>query len=232
MASWPHESRLGNRATAESFHSPRVGRIFRLRCLLGIVGDYCGLRGRDEPERDFAARRGKRGLDQGGGKGATTVVATRLRRVDMASALLRRQLAHKIALPRRCLFSSTSSSLAQAAPQSQSPSSSSTSPPGGKNVFNRHIAEDLQGVTASEILAESGTRKDAQMRHFTGEEIWCFFVLLEGMRVHWTDDCSLPLVNFGCAALAKFTSCLHTNSYYSSPSTPGCARCAKAYLGT
>ncbi|KAN0121631.1 NiFe hydrogenase-like protein [Russula decolorans] len=89
----------------------------------------------------------------------------------MASALLRRQLAHKIALPRRCLFSSTSSVLAQAAPQrSQSTTSSTTSStttPGGKNVFNRHIAEELQGVSASEILAESGTRKDAQMRHFT-----------------------------------------------------------------
>jgi NADH dehydrogenase (ubiquinone) Fe-S protein 2 len=90
----------------------------------------------------------------------------------MASALLRRQLARKIALPRRCLFSSTSSVLAQAAPESQSSSSSSTTTPDGgvgKNVFNRHIAEELQGVTASEILAESGTRKDAQMRHFTGE---------------------------------------------------------------
>ncbi|KAF8499235.1 Ndufs2, NADH:ubiquinone oxidoreductase 49 kd subunit [Russula emetica] len=91
----------------------------------------------------------------------------------MASSLLRRQLAHKIALPRRCcLFSSTSSVLAQAAPQSQSSSSSTTTTtPGGKNVFNRHIAEELQGITASEILAESGTRKDAQMRHFTGEGI-------------------------------------------------------------
>jgi NADH dehydrogenase (ubiquinone) Fe-S protein 2 len=81
----------------------------------------------------------------------------------MASILLRRQLAHKIALPRRCLFSSTSSVLAQAAPQGQ------TATPGGKNAYSRHIAEELQGVTASEILAESGTRKDAQMRHFTGE---------------------------------------------------------------
>lgn len=81
--------------------------------------------------------------------------------VDMASALLRCQLARKIALPRRCLFSSTSSVLAQAAAQGQSATT-----PGGKS---RHIAEDLQGVSASEILAESGTRKDAQMRHFTGE---------------------------------------------------------------
>lgn len=85
----------------------------------------------------------------------------------MASVLLRRQLARKIALPRRCLFSSTSSVLAQAAPQSQTT--------GGKNAYNRHIAEELQGVTASEILAESGTRKDAQMRHFTGEGYGIFW---------------------------------------------------------
>ena len=105
-------------------------------------------------------------------RNATAVVATRLRRrVDMASALLRRQLAHRIALPRRCLFSSTSSVLAQAAPQSSQSTTSSSTTPGGKNAFNRHIAEELQGVSASEILAESGTRKDAQMRHFTGERI-------------------------------------------------------------
>jgi NADH dehydrogenase (ubiquinone) Fe-S protein 2 len=99
----------------------------------------------------------------------------------MASALLRRQLAHKIAfLPRRCrLFSSTSSVLAEAAPQPQPQESQSTTTPGpggGKNVFSRHIAEDLQGVSASDVLAESGTRKDAQMRHFTGEWIWCLFL--------------------------------------------------------
>jgi hypothetical protein len=87
--------------------------------------------------------------------------------LTMASVLLRRQLARKIALPRRCLFSSTSSVLAQAAPQSQTT--------GGKNAYNRHIAEELQGVTASEILAESGTRKDAQMRHFTGEGYGIFW---------------------------------------------------------
>ena len=115
--------------------------------------------------------------------------------VDMASALLRRQLAHKIALPQRCLFSSTSSVLAQAAPQSQSSSSTTNTttatPPGSKKAFNRHIAEELQGVSASEILAESGTRKDAQMRHFTGEGIWRFFCLCLAGGSHWTDDCTL-----------------------------------------
>jgi NADH dehydrogenase (ubiquinone) Fe-S protein 2 len=82
----------------------------------------------------------------------------------MASVLLRRQLARNISFSNRRLFSSTSSVLAQAAPQGD----------GGRNAFNKHIAEGLQGVSASEILAESGTRKDAQMRHFTGKEGYPF----------------------------------------------------------
>jgi NADH dehydrogenase (ubiquinone) Fe-S protein 2 len=88
----------------------------------------------------------------------------------MASVLLRRRLAHDISFAQRRLFSSTTSVLAQAAPQGPSATTRS-----GKDAFNRHIAEDLQGVSASEILAESGTRKDAQMRHFTGEDM-AFFV--------------------------------------------------------
>ncbi|KAJ3861617.1 Ndufs2, NADH:ubiquinone oxidoreductase 49 kd subunit [Lentinula novae-zelandiae] len=38
---------------------------------------------------------------------------------------------------------------------------------GAKNVFEYHTVEDLQGMHASEILAETGTRADAKMRHFT-----------------------------------------------------------------
>jgi hypothetical protein len=87
----------------------------------------------------------------------TTVV------VDMASVLLRRRLAHNISFAQRRLLSSTSSVLAQAAPQANTRS--------GQDAFNRHIAEGLQGVSASEILAETGTRKDAQMRHFTSEDM-------------------------------------------------------------
>lgn len=87
----------------------------------------------------------------------------------MASMLLRRQLARNISFANRCLFSSTSSILAQAAPQGPTATTR-----GGKNAFSKHIAEDLQGVSASEILAESGTRKDAQMRHFTGKDILIF----------------------------------------------------------
>lgn len=36
-----------------------------------------------------------------------------------------------------------------------------------KSSFDYHTVEDLQGMTAQEILAESGTRKDEKMRHFT-----------------------------------------------------------------
>ena len=135
----------------------------------------------------------------------------------MASALLRRQLAHKITLPRRSLFSSTSSVLAQAAPQGQESSPSATATPGGKNVFNRHIAEDLQGVSASEILAESGTRKDAQMRHFTGEGYGHFF-RLAGRPVGLTMALSQLISG---ELLWQSTSCAFTlHSHPSSPQHP------------
>src|SRR5216684_9338583 len=130
----------------------------------------------------------------------------------MASALLRRQLAHKIPLPRRCLFSSTSSVLAQAAPQSQS-----TTTPGGKNGFNRHIAEELQGVSASEILAESGTRKDAQMRHFTGEG---YGVFLACLKAHRTDDCPLPQLISGTLLWRSSPGAFTVYRCYSSPQHP------------
>ncbi|KAJ4476187.1 Ndufs2, NADH:ubiquinone oxidoreductase 49 kd subunit [Lentinula aciculospora] len=47
------------------------------------------------------------------------------------------------------------------------PAVDSAHTPGGKNVFDYHTVEDLQGMHASEILAETGTRADAKMRHFT-----------------------------------------------------------------
>lgn len=37
-----------------------------------------------------------------------------------------------------------------------------------KTSFDYHTVEDLQGMSAHEILAEPGTREDAKMRHFTG----------------------------------------------------------------
>lgn len=79
----------------------------------------------------------------------------------MASALLRRQLARNVSLSHRRFLSRSSPALAQS--PSQDPI---TATPG---AYSKHIAENLQGVSASDILAESGTRKDAQMRHFTGE---------------------------------------------------------------
>ena len=82
----------------------------------------------------------------------------------MASALLRRQLARNTGLSNRRFLSRSSPALAQSV--SQDPT---TATHGGKSAYAKHIAEDLQGISASEILAESGTRKDAQMRHFTGE---------------------------------------------------------------
>ncbi|KAJ8507706.1 hypothetical protein ONZ45_g9956 [Pleurotus djamor] len=36
-----------------------------------------------------------------------------------------------------------------------------------KNVFDYHTVEDLQGMHASQLLAETGSRAEAKMRHFT-----------------------------------------------------------------
>jgi hypothetical protein len=43
-----------------------------------------------------------------------------------------------------------------------------------KTSFDYHVVEDLQGMSAQEILAEPGTREDAKMRHFTGMYILTF----------------------------------------------------------
>lgn len=41
--------------------------------------------------------------------------------------------------------------------------------PSGSGVFKTHTVEDLHGMSASDILAESGRAShDTQMRHFTG----------------------------------------------------------------
>lgn len=39
-----------------------------------------------------------------------------------------------------------------------------------KSVFDTHTVEDLHGMSASEILAETGSRAEASLRHFTGEQ--------------------------------------------------------------
>ncbi|KAI0685072.1 NADH dehydrogenase I, D subunit [Cytidiella melzeri] len=85
----------------------------------------------------------------------------------MATTLLRRQLAR--ASPRLAASTSTPSFAARrtlsntAAPKAEPVLTQS-----GKPVHETHIAEDLHGMPATEILLETGTRRDAQMRHFTG----------------------------------------------------------------
>lgn len=67
------------------------------------------------------------------------------------------------AVLRRRLFASTATSRAE--PQ---PGADTAQTQGAKNIFNTHTVEDLHGMHATEILAETGTRADAKMRHFTG----------------------------------------------------------------
>jgi len=74
----------------------------------------------------------------------------------MASTLLRRQFAPS----KHDIFRSFSSTSARCRPDLVQP--------GGRNVFDTHTVEDLHGLPASEILAESGTRADAKLKHFTG----------------------------------------------------------------
>lgn len=94
----------------------------------------------------------------------------------MASTLLRRQLARA---PRLSAPSSASSSLLSSRHLSSTPTVLQAEPAsdpsagaqtrGAKSVFDTHTVEDLQGMRAMDILAETGTRRDAQMRHFTGK---------------------------------------------------------------
>lgn len=87
----------------------------------------------------------------------------------MATTLLRRQLA---GASKRLTASTSSSSWSARRPLSgsaallQAEHAPRTS---GRDVFDTHVVEDLHGVPATEILVETGTRRDAQMRHFTGE---------------------------------------------------------------
>ncbi|KAH9949399.1 NADH-ubiquinone oxidoreductase [Amylocystis lapponica] len=92
----------------------------------------------------------------------------------MASTLLRRQLARasRIHTPPTTSPSLLSAhrnfSGSPAAPQAEPTPDTGAQAAGAKSVFDTHTVEDLHGMHASEILAESGSRKDAQMRHFTG----------------------------------------------------------------
>ncbi|KAF8555094.1 Ndufs2, NADH:ubiquinone oxidoreductase 49 kd subunit [Imleria badia] len=68
----------------------------------------------------------------------------------MASALLRRQLV------KPSFVRSFSTSTARWKPDT------------AKNPLDTHTVEDLHGMSAAEILAETGTRADTKLRHFTG----------------------------------------------------------------
>ena len=96
----------------------------------------------------------------------------------MASTLLRRQLARAQRLPSSTFNSSRPSlllpdtarrHLSRSAVAQAEPAVSPGTTRGGKNVFETHTVEDLHGMHASEILAETGTRPETQLRHFTGE---------------------------------------------------------------
>ncbi len=83
----------------------------------------------------------------------------------MASMLLRSLPRTASAVPRRLIRNiSASTSVLQA-----EPAETSTTQAQAKNAFDYHTVEDLQGMTASQLLAETGSRQEAKMRHFTGE---------------------------------------------------------------
>ena len=103
----------------------------------------------------------------------------------MASTLLRRHLARASPalsprpatispslIPRRTLCST--SVRRQAEPVTDSRTSAQT---GARGVFDTHTVEDLHGMSAADILLETGTRKDAQMRHFTGTPVLSPYLL-------------------------------------------------------
>ena len=96
----------------------------------------------------------------------------------MASTLFRRQLARTPRLSSPNVSSGPSSllsavaarrHLSRSAVAQAEPAVSPGTTRGGKNVFETHTVEDLHGMHASEILAETGTRPETQLRHFTGE---------------------------------------------------------------
>lgn len=89
----------------------------------------------------------------------------------MASTLLRRQL--RLARPQRC-FSVYRPRYQVTEHHDGNPATAGTLP--GGSAFDRpHTVEDLHDMHAVDILSETGTRKDASMRHFTGvlQEVEC-----------------------------------------------------------
>ena len=92
----------------------------------------------------------------------------------MASTLLRRQLARAPRLvpssssitPSLLARQLSSTPLVNAQPADEPSAGARTL--GAKNVFKAHTVEDLQGLPHTDVLTETGTRRDAEMRHFTG----------------------------------------------------------------
>ena len=82
-----------------------------------------------------------------------------LRCSNMASTLLRRQLCPRSAriLARKFSASTSIRQLSSAQQDSQTTS-----------ALDKHTVEDLQGIHATQILAETGSRNENQLRHFTG----------------------------------------------------------------
>lgn len=91
----------------------------------------------------------------------------------MAANLFRRQFLAKNTGPslRRAFSNSARTLQATPAPENE------------KHSLDYHSVEDLHHLTAEEILRETGTRKDATMRHFTGA-----FVSYDTDRPHLTGN--------------------------------------------
>ena len=94
----------------------------------------------------------------------------------MASTLFRRNLARVPRLATAAAASPSGPSSLLSARRHLSGSAVAQAEPaaaaatkGVKSAFDTHTVEDLHGMHASEILAETGTRRDAQLRHFTSE---------------------------------------------------------------
>ena len=87
----------------------------------------------------------------------------------LASQLLRRNIARAPSAAAR-RFISRSPAAAAAEPTSTGGGRPGFAP-SGRSVFDTHTVEELQGMSAKDILHETGSRKDSQMRHFTGVSI-------------------------------------------------------------
>lgn len=88
----------------------------------------------------------------------------------MASSILRRQLARASTRLSPSTASASTSFLARRTLSTTSKANAEPAldPIGAKRVLESHTVEDLHGMHPTEILAETGTQKDAQLRHFTG----------------------------------------------------------------